>query len=261
LALINNFPAADRQLLLDALARLDPADAERYLTRLSQRQYRGLLEGLRRRRGFVPKRREIVEHIDQVTHAPGAPRTVREASIETIRSRRTTWRVSDTEIQAGRQVLGDRMERTRPPGWARGNRELWSPHHVIPVEHQGHWVFDVLRNTREGWDHHNPFNGIALPTTSAARRLARTRPGGIERRLPLHQVTLEFLQERGLPGANVANVQRLAFHPVYNQNVLQRLNAIDESLRRNPAALRREVRRLITELKNEIRTRRQPVLF
>jgi hypothetical protein len=147
------------------------------------------------------------------------------------------------------------MERANPPGWAGGARELWSPHHIIPVEAQRHWVFDILRETPEGWDHHALVNGIALPRTLAAQAQTRTVTGGIVRDLPIHQVTRE-LRPNIAPGT----LQDVAFHPVYNERVWQRLNAL-EHLRGDPDALRTAVYDLISDLRRQITQRGRQVLL
>jgi hypothetical protein len=164
-----------------------------------------------------------------------------------------TWRVSAEEIQASRGVLKSRMD---PPTWAGGNPDLWNPHHVIPVEAQGHEVFNRLRNTKIGWDHNAAVNGFPLPTTLE---------GAAASGLPVHQITPELLQRtRKLPGI-AKEIPRgvitdLRGHPNWNAMVKRDL---DELARSNLTGqqLRVAVFSLIDNYKGKLQSSGWIVLF
>jgi hypothetical protein len=235
--LMNRLPARERGLLYTRLSQMTPEARLAALDELGTvardvRGTEGIVEGLRRRAG-VP----VPDPTPPVTAVlrEQAPELIDEAAEGVRIQQRTTWRVSPDVIQTNRGVLKNRLQE---PGWALGNSRNWEPHHVVPVELQGHWVFDRLR-VSGGWDHNAALNGLALPTNLAAARRAG---------LPLHQFTRELIPaERFTPQL----LQDLAFHPQWNARVLRDLNAL-ERFRNDPDALRAAVTSLIRRYKRDI---------
>jgi hypothetical protein len=229
LEIINLLPPGERDVLLKGLAAADPELAASALSRI------GKFRNVDEFRVFIRKQpapRAGVSPIDALLREePGIAEQAAEAVEAGLRIEKpTVWRVTEEEIQAGRGVLKSRMD---PPYWARGDSSLWNPHHVIPVEAQGHEVFNRLRNTKLGWDHNAAVNGFALPTTL---------DGAVASGLPVHQITPDLLrQSRELQGI-AEEIPRgvitdLRGHPNWNAMVkrdldeLARSNLTDEQLR------------------------------
>jgi hypothetical protein len=124
---------------------------------------------------------------------------------------------------------------------------------MIPVSLENHPVLETLRATG-GWDNNASRNGIALPT----------RPGiqGAEG-LPVHQVTPEVYRDPARPVPDRQTMRDLQGHPVWNQRVQDRLDALRPLMDR-PAELRTAVEELLDELRHDIETsvaNGRPVLF
>ncbi len=240
---INGLPPQERQFLLDRLGRLSPEEAGRLLTAMDEAALdrAAFIEQLHSRRTGQPldTRTALEEAVE--ADMPVRLDVLLEHPPHVRVSAPVTWRVSPEELQVGRAALKDRMQ---DPWWAYGDSRLWNPHHVIPVECQRHPIFDILR-ANGGWDHHLPVNGIALPTTAAA---------AAEAKLPVHQWTLELMQQ-----PERAVLQQLQFHPVYNERVWERLNDLYVTTA-DPVALRTGVLDIIGELKLLLYTGGLPVL-
>ncbi len=152
--------------------------------------------------------------------------------------------------QTDRDVLRTRMS---APKWADPKLDYggWNAHHIIPWEFVFHSVFDILR-ANGGWDHNDPDkNGIALPMgkiriNKGKKEIYRFVDDKDANLLPIHQSTTGLT--RG--------------HPVYNINVLLKLDALLNSYENDPVTLRSEVLKLIDNLKsNELVASRRNVLF
>jgi hypothetical protein len=255
LEFINSLPASERQFLLDRLGQLSPEEAGRLLTAMDKGKLdrAAFIELLHSKRTGLPldtrtpleeaAEADLRTQFDELLE--NAPGVRIEAPV--------TWRVSAEEIQASRGVLKSRMD---PPTWAGGNPDLWNPHHVIPVEAQGHEVFNRLRNTKIGWDHNAAVNGFPLPTTLE---------GAAASGLPVHQITPELLQRtRKLPGI-AKEIPRgvitdLRGHPNWNAMVKRDL---DELARSNLTGqqLRVAVFSLIDNYKGKLQSSGWIVLF
>jgi hypothetical protein len=173
-------------------------------------------------------------------------------------------RVSPTRRGVTRGRLKPRMIAAgMAPDWAHGDPALWNPHHVIPVELENHPVLNELRAHPPGWDHNAPINGYPLPVEPGI-------PGA--EHLPVHQVTGDVPTPGG-PPRTPQTARDLAGHPVWNEKVRARLDALasqrskvvpGELLISRPDELRSAVLDLIADLKGEIELSQAqgiPVLF
>src|SRR5207249_2814104 len=138
------------------------------------------------------------------------------------------------------------------PDWAEKAGD-WNPHHLIPVSEEHHPVLETLR-AHGGWDNNASLNGVALPTRPDIPRAQH---------LPVHQVTPKVSQKAGMSVPDPQTMRELRGHPVWNQKVRVRLDAL-EPLMNQPGELRTKVMELIGELRHEIETsvaNGKPVLF
>jgi A nuclease family of the HNH/ENDO VII superfamily with conserved AHH len=162
-------------------------------------------------------------------------------------------RVSETVEGVSRGALKGRMVRDgQRPTWARTDGD-WNPHHLLPVSQEHHPVLETLR-AHGGWDNNATRNGFALPT--------RPDIPGAEG-LPVHQATPEVFRRAGRPVPDPQTMRDLQGHPVWNQKVKERLDALEPYMDR-PDELRRKVEELIDDLRHDIETsvaNGKPVLF
>jgi len=187
--------------------------------------------------------RQMQEHLDEV-----APLVVDQEGVQ-IKQMIRPERVDPGEILTARSNLRANMT---PPEWASKPGD-WNAHHLIPFEFAHDPIFDVLR-ANGGWDHNDPFDGIALPT-----RLGIKGAEG----LPVHQVTAEVVNGTGSPASERQTLIDLRGHGVLNEHVGERLAALRQYLD-DPVKLREEVNKLVADLRHDVETsvaRGLPVQF
>jgi hypothetical protein len=257
--LINELPRGQRETLMDRLRGMHPDDAGEFLSRLGKlASPEGLAEGMRTRTevpSAAPKEasgpfasgEQLTEHLAEVSGEmldvpdgrtrPAGDSTEPHAEVAepyeglgTV-ERRPPPRTSPDKPGVDRSALRNRME---APTWAAGDPQAWDAHHIFPVETHNHEVFEVLRNTPQGWDVNAEERGIALPR----------RPGikGAEG-LPVHQVNREVIVDArrqaaearkalGLPELpqgpmpNAQTMKDLAGHPVTNAEAKAELDKL-----------------------------------
>jgi Domain of unknown function (DUF4157)/A nuclease family of the HNH/ENDO VII superfamily with conserved AHH len=243
--LVNKLPKSDRERISRALREMPPAEAGRVLTEI------GRLDGVSALEEALAARREAAG-AESPAEGPAQPTGGLDDSAPAYLDEDGEWqqfekrpppRVSDTIEGVNRSALKGRMTRDGlAPTWAQDAGD-WNPHHLIPVSLENHPVLETLR-ANGGWDNNASANGIALPTSPGI-------PGA--EGLPVHQVTPEVYRQSGTPVPDRQTMRDLQGHPVWNQKVRDRLDALRPLMNR-PAELRIAVEKLIDELRHDIAT-------
>jgi hypothetical protein len=291
--LVNKLPKSDREPISRALREMPPAEAGRVLTGIGRLDDVSALEDALAARREAAGAESPAEGPAQPTGGldDSAPAHLDEDGEWQQFEKRPPPRVSDTREGVSRSALKGRMIRDgQAPAWARDTEDAqpghqgqqqgegadqaeheahhdgdpavqggrvrrtdWNPHHLIPVSLENHPVLETLR-ANGGWDNNASRNGFALPTSPGI-------PGA--EGLPVHQVTPEVVRQSGRPVPDPQTMRDLQGHPVWNQKVRDRLDALRPLMNR-PAELRIAVEKLIDELRHDIETsvaNGKPVLF
>jgi hypothetical protein len=252
--LVSQLPEADRERISQALRKLPAEEAGRILSEVGRLNDVAALEEALAVRRKAALATAPLEGPAKPTGGldDSAPAHLDENELQQF-EKRPPPRVSETVEGVSRSALKRRMIRDGlAPKWAE-NAGDWNPHHLIPVSEEHHPVLETLR-AHGGWDNNASRNGFALPT----------RPDIPDaQRLPVHQVTPKVSRKAGMSVPDPQTMRDLRGHPVWNQKVRIRLDAL-EPLMNQPDKLRTKVMELIDELRHDIETsvaNGKPVLF
>ena len=244
--LVNQLPKADRERISRALRKLPAEEAGRILSEIGRQDDVTTLEEALAARREAARAGGPPEGPAKPTGAldDSAPPHLDEDDEWQQFEKRPPPRVSETEEGVSRSALKGRMIKDgQEPKWADKNPANWNPHHLIPVSLENHPVLETLR-ANGGWDNNASRNGFALPTKPGIKGA---------KGLPVHQVTPEVIRQSGRPVPDPQTMRDLQGHPVWNQKVRDRLDALEPFMNR-PDELRTKVEALIDDLRHDIET-------